>query len=117
MQLTVDNIQKWLKTRKLDLNQKKFQVLTINKNKPFPTNLLINKTKTPAVKYFKDLGIYTSGNLKWNEHVNYLNKIAKSSSFQKLKSFFKTSSASILTKLFIIYVRPKLTNNTPIWSP
>ena len=116
LQLTLDNIHEWLKTRKLDLNPKKCQVLTINKNKPSPINLLINKTKIPAVKYFKDLGIYISENLKWNEHVNYLYKIAQNSSYQILKSF-KTSSASILTKLFKIYVRPKLEYNTPIWSP
>ena len=45
--------------------------------KPFPINLLINKNKIPAVIFFKDLGIYKSENLKWNEHVNYLYKIAQ----------------------------------------
>ena len=58
LQLTLDNIHEWLKTRRFDLNQKKSQVLSINKNKSFPINLLINKTKIPAVKFFKDLGIY-----------------------------------------------------------
>ena len=38
--------------------------------KPFPINLLINKTKIPAVKFLKDLGkyIYISKNIKYNEH-------------------------------------------------
>ena len=44
--------------------------------KPFPINILINKTKIPAVKFLKDSGIYISKNLKYNEHVNYLYKIA-----------------------------------------
>ena len=57
--------------------KKKSQVLTVNKNKPFPINLLINKTEILAVKCFKDLGIYICENLKLNEHVNYLYKIAK----------------------------------------
>ena len=30
---------------------------------------------------------------------------------------FKTNSATILTKLFKIYVRPNLKYNTQIWSP
>ena len=65
---------------------------------------------------FKYLGIYLPENLKWNEHVNNLYKITQNSSCQILKSFI-TSSASILTKLFKIYVRPKLEYNTPVWSP
>ena len=85
------------KNKKTLFKSKKCQVLTTNKNKPFPINLLINKTKIPAVIFFKDLGIYVSENLKWNKHVNYLYKIAQNSSYQVYKSF-KTSSASILTK-------------------
>ena len=52
LQLTLDNIHNWLKTRKLDLKSKKFQVLIINRNKPFPINLLIKKTKIKAVFFF-----------------------------------------------------------------
>ena len=62
---TLDNIYKWLKIRKLDLNPKKFKILTIKKNKRFdPIDLLNNNTKIPTVKVFKDLGIYISENLK-----------------------------------------------------
>ena len=86
------------KNKKTWFKSKKCQVLTINKNKPFSINLLINKTKIPAVKFFKDLGKHISENLKWNKHISYLYKIAQNSSYQILKSF-KTSSASILTKL------------------
>ena len=116
LQISLDNIYKWLKARKLDLNPNKCQILTINKNKPCPIDLLINNTKIPTVKVFKDLGIYISENLKWNEHVNYLYKVASISSYQILKSF-KTNTANILIKLFKIYVRPKLEYNTQIWSP
>ena len=51
LQSTLVNIQKWLKTKKLDLNQQNYQVLKTNKNKPFPVNILINKTRTPTVKF------------------------------------------------------------------
>ena len=60
--------------------------------------------------------MYISESLKWNEHITYLYKVAKFSSNQILKSF-KTYSVSILTKLFKIYVRPKLEYNTQIWCP
>ena len=51
LQSTLVNIQEWLKTKKLDLNQQNYQVLKTNKNKPFPVNILINKTRTPTVKF------------------------------------------------------------------
>ena len=85
LQFTLDNIYKWLKTRKLDLNSNKCKVLTIKKNKPFDSiDLLINNTKIPTFKVFMDLGIYNiSQNLKWNEHINYLYKVAQILSYIK----------------------------------
>ena len=84
LQFTLDNIYKWLKTRKLDLNSKKCKVLTIKKNKPFDSiDLLINNTKIPTFKVFMDLGICISQNLKWNEHINYLYKVAQILSYIK----------------------------------
>ena len=78
LQFTLDNIYKWLKTRKLDLNPNKHKILTIKKNKLFDLiALLIKNTKIPTVKVFKDLGIYISENLKWNEQINYLYKVAQ----------------------------------------
>ena len=59
---------------------------------------------------------HISENLKWNKHINYLYNAAQVSSYQVLKSF-KINSTTILTKLFKIYVRPKLEYNTQIWSP
>ena len=96
------------KSRKLDLNPTKCKILTIKKNNSFdPTDLFINKAKIPTVKVFKDLEIYISENLKWNQHINYLYNVAQVSSYQ-IKIIFQTNSATILTKLFKIYIRPKL---------
>ena len=73
--------------------------------------------KTFSVKHLFqfDLWIYIFENLKWNQHVNCLYKVASVSSFQILK-IFKTNTATLLTKSFKIYVRPKLEFNTQIWS-
>ena len=50
LQSTLDNIYKWLITRKLDLNPNKCKIITIEKNKQFdPIDLLINYTKIPKV--------------------------------------------------------------------
>ena len=43
--------------------------------------------------------------------IDYLYNVAQVSSYQ-ISKIFKTNSATILTKLFKIYVRPKLKYNT-----
>ena len=60
--------------------------------------------------------MYISENLKWNDHIKYLYNVAQVSSYHILNSF-KINSATILTKLFKIYARPKLEYNTQIWLP
>ena len=60
--------------------------------------------------------IYIYKNLKWNGHINYLYNVSQVSFFQISKNF-KPRSATILTKLFKIYVRPKFKYNTQILSP
>ena len=49
-------------------------------------------------------------------YINDLYKVAQISS-SKISKSFKTDSATTLTKLFKIYVRPKLEYNTQVWSP
>ena len=53
-------------------------------------------------KVFKDLD-----NLKWNHHINYINKNFSITSFQVLKSL-KTSDITTLRRLYMVYVRPKI---------
>ena len=64
----------------------------------------------------KDLETFVTENLKWNHHINYRYRIASTTSFQVLKSF-KSIDIDILKNLFLVYIRPKLEYNTPIWSP
>ena len=76
----------------------------------------INNIRLPSTKVFKDLGIFIAENLKWNHHINYVYQIASTISFQVLKSF-KSTDINILKKIYLVYIRPKLEYNTPIWSP
>ena len=113
----MDKIYHWLKERKLVLNPSKCQVLNIQKNTSSITSeFRINNIRLPSTKVFKDLGIFIAENLKWNHHINYVYQIASTISFQVLKSF-KSTDINILKKIYLVYIRPKLEYNTPIWSP
>ena len=65
---------------------------------------------------FKDLGIFIAKNKKIKHHINYVYRIASTISFQVLKSS-KSTDVNIPKKLYLVYIRPKLEYNTPIWSP
>ena len=117
LQKSLDKIYHWLKERKLDLNPSKCQVLNIQKSTSCITpDFRINNITLPSTKVFKDLGIFIDENLKWNHHINYVYKIASTISYQVLKSF-KSTDINTLKKIYLIYIRPKLEYNSPIWSP
>lgn len=59
----------------------------------------INNTNLSSTKVFKDLGIFIAENLKWNHHINYLYRIASTTSFQVLKSF-RSVDINILKKIY-----------------
>ena len=48
--------------------------------------------------------------------MNYIYKNGSIKSFQVLKSF-SANDITILRKFYVVYDRPKLEYNTPIWSP
>ena len=117
LQQSLDKIFHWLKERKLNLNPSKCNVLNIHKNTSISTfDFKINNINLSSTNKITDLGIFIAENLKWNHHINYIYQIASTISFQVLKSF-KSTDINILKKLYLVYIRPKLEYNTPIWSP
>ena len=85
--------------KKLNLN--KCQILNIRKIPLISKLITLNYPQLQHIsKYFK-----------WNDHINYVYKTASVSSYQVLKSF-KTNTVTTQTKLFTVYVRPKLEFNT-----
>ena len=64
----------------------------------------------------KDLGIIVSNNLKWSNHVNDIYRNAFNYSYHILK-FTKTTNIWNLLKFYVVYIRPKLEYNSPVWSP
>ena len=101
----------------MNLNPSKCHVLNIHRSTSIPTfNFKINNLILPKTEALKDLGFFISGNLKWNHHINYIYRTASILSFQILKSFISTD-LEILKKLYLVYIRPKIEYNTPLWSP
>ena len=117
LQHSLTQMDDWLLNRQLKLAPDKCLLLSINKPS-FNTgnDYYINQTKILAKPFIKDLGILIQSDLKWNHHINFIYKQASARSYQILKAF-KSKNIWTLLKLFLVYVRPKVEYNTPLWSP
>ena len=78
--------------------------------------ITIDSIQLPFLSSSKDLGIFVSSNLKWEQHIVKIVNLASTTSYQILK-VFRTKNIWTLVKLFNTYIRPKLEYCTPVWSP
>ena len=86
IQSTLTDIQTWMNSRQLSLAPDKFQHLPVqcnNSNCKIPLNTYsINSVSIASNVIVKDLGVFISCNLKWNNHVSFIRSKASASSYQ-----------------------------------
>lgn len=110
-------IQNWSTTWQMILNLKKTVALTITRKKsPLPYTYCINNHVVSTVTTYKYLGVMITSDLKWNQHITYIQKKA----MQKLGYLKRTlgkSTRDIKLLAFKTYVRPLLEYASVIWDP
>lgn len=89
------------------LNQNQLHSLT-----PF----FLNTTPLRYATNIKDLGVIIDNNLQFKEHINHIVHKASCRSSLILKCF-QSRNIDLLRRAFIVYVRPLLEYNSPVWSP
>ena len=109
-----------MNSRQLSLAPNKFQHLPVqcnNSNCKIPLNTYsINSVSIASNVIVKDLGVFISCNLKWNNHISFIHSKASACSYQLLKSFATKTIWTLLTA-YNSFVRPLLEYKTPVWSP
>ena len=121
LQYSLNNFNLRLQKFQLNLSAHKCAIVPICKQ-PFSSltsslsPITVNSFQLPYLQFYKDLGIYVSSNLKWDNHIAKIVNSASTTSYQILKTC-KTKNIWTLVKLFQTYIRPKLEYNTEIWSP
>lgn len=83
---------------------------------PSPTRYFLNTTPLEYVSSVKDLGVIVDGNLQFKEHINRIVHNASCRASLILKCF-QSHDINLLRRAFIVYVRPLLEYNSPVWSP
>ena len=115
LQLTVNNISSFFKSRQLLVANDKCEKITFSKDNLIP-EFTIDNHPLKEVDSVKDLGIFISNDLKWHLHINKI----KSKAFQRarhiLKSFH-TNNIWTLLKVFESFVRPIVEYGSQVWNP
>ena len=115
IQITLSEIDSWLKSRQLKLAPEKCVLLQI-KPRGDPATFNVQNNDLIKVDDMNDLGITVTKNLKWATHVNKIYRKAFTYSYNILK-FTKTTNIWNLIRFYTVYIRPKLEYGTPVWSP
>ena len=118
MQTELNRIYKWAEINKMEFNENKFEQMSFGKNR----NISTESYKTSSGEYIKrkskvkDLGVITSDNLQFREHIeSIINacKIKQGNIFRK----FLTRKAEPMIQIYKTYIRSKLDYCCIVWSP
>ena len=118
LQVSLNKAVSWLDSYQLKVAEEKCYSICLHKPKSSynSTEYSINNNILQYRPVIKDLGVYISDDLKWDNHISRIAKKVSLTSYQILKSF-QTKNIWILKKLFVTYIRPQLEYNTSVWSP
>ena len=120
LQRDIDKLYTWSEENHLCFNPTKCKYLVIpRKRNPLqPTvNLNINSTVLSKVDHIKYLGVWISGNLLWNKHIDVMCKNARKNLGFMYRLFYQHSSTATLRHLYISCVRSQLEYACPVWDP
>lgn len=116
-QRSIDTVLDWAKKWQLKLSIKKchYMRVSLRKSSTCATYLLSDVPLNPVAS-FVDLGVLVDCRLSFSGHINIIVAKAKRRASQILRCFF-SKDPNVLTKAFIVYVRPLLEYCSPVWSP
>jgi len=113
----INSIVSWAELWQLQLSYHKCQHMRVTLRKiDFPQTYLLCGDVLPSVLECKDLGITVDSTLSFTGHICNIVAKAKLRSIQILR-FFLSKDPQVLTKAFVVYVRPILEYSSPVWSP
>ena len=114
VQNAISHQSAWMDVRQLSLAPTKFQHLSIQRHAV--QKYAVSSVEIHSSNAVKNLGVFICNDLKWNKHVSYLQSKAYATAFQILKTFVSKNFWTLFNA-YIIFVRPQLEFNTPVWSP
>ena len=118
IQQDLDSLHTWCSEWKLSLNSKKCAAMRFSLTSSLPSTYTVNSQTIKSVQSHKDLGITTTSNLSWSEHISNICAIAYRSLHLIRRSLSSSSSTTELRlHLYLTLVRSKLSYCSQLWRP
>ena len=118
------NVTNWSKRNNMELNEKKFQLIShkfkrtlldvLPFSKEFCTYTTLQGNVLEPLDDVSDLGVQISSNLSWTKHIGMLVNKARKSSSWALSVFFDRSLNTMMT-LYKSFIRSNLEYCCPLW--
>ncbi len=89
--------------------------ISFNDKKIHPLHLI--KSTIPPYLTHRDLGVYISSDLSWNDHHNNITAKAYRTMHLIRRTFGHSPSVSANKKLYISLIRSQVTYCSPLWRP
>ena len=105
----------WCKINGLSVSKTKTKLFYIGNNNPKHFYKIDDEVIPKANDIVRDLGLFITPNLKWDEHIKIITKKAFKKWFMLYK-FFKTNNEQIMIKLYVTYIRPILEFNCMLFN-
>ena len=117
LQTTLNNLDDWAAKWQMEIAYNKCCLITYgNKSHDARSPYRIDSFILPSVSSVSDLGVVMDSSLKFSQHCNKLCAKAGLRARQILRCF-RCKCPVVLTKAFVIFVRPLLEYCSQIWSP
>ena len=118
LQQDLNAILDWCSTFHLTLNKEKCLVVRYHiNNSPFDFDYHLSGHTTAEKSAYKDLGIFTTYNLKWKSHYKHITSRAYKMLGLLRRVFNEVAYVSSKRLLYISLVRSQLLYCSPLWRP
>ena len=117
-QSDIDKISDWCKMNKMRINTKKCKIMRITRKKsPLVGEYNIEGQPLESVDVYKDLGLFTTSNLSWNQHVDKITAKANRVLGLVKRTCWDLRDIDTMNTLYCSLVRPLLEYSCETWNP
>lgn len=117
LQVALSKIESWCSTWQMKINEKKTVAMRITRKKqPLTFSYSTNGQHLSFVESYKYLGVIITSDLKWNDHVTYIQKKAMCK-LGFLRRSLRQSTHEVKLIAYKTFVRPILEYASVVWDP
>ena len=120
LQSDINSVASWITQHHLSFNTSKCKCMTVTRlrqNSVSPPVLQLNGKPMENVTSYKYLGVTLTSDLTWSDHIHNITRKARRLTGMLYRQFYRWSSPTALSSLYVSLVRPHLEHAAPAWNP